>query len=317
MRLREAFNFGGITPTEAAMRTWKRVNDNEILTRASAVSFYGMLALVPFLALILTLTIKLLPDVTGQDPTHGVGSLTVDQMRQTLRQVFPAEAYEVVEGQIARIQKEPPVGLLSLGLAITLWTSSSLYLAIIDAMNRIYGVIESRSIVRQRLLAVVMTFIQAIIVIGSLVTIVAWPQILNWIGLSEQSAWVATVVQWVVLVVVTLSSFALTFYVAPDADQRWEWITPGSLAGAALFLLASFGFRVYVQNFGNYDKTYGSLGGVMVLLFWFWISSVVLLAAAQFNKVIEDASPLGKSYGQKHDVPDAPDLANIDPRTAT
>ncbi|WZP00462.1 YihY/virulence factor BrkB family protein [Isosphaeraceae bacterium EP7] len=316
VRLREAFKFGGIRPSEAVMRTWKRINDNEILTRASAVSFYGMLALVPFLALILTLIIKLLPDVTGHAQEQGVGNLTVDQMRQILREFFPTEAYTVVEAQIARIQKEPPVGLLSLGLVITLWTASSLYLAIIDAMNRIYGVVESRSIVRQRLIAVVMTFIQALILIVSLVTIVAWPQIMGWLGLSDQAVVLATTVQWVVLAIVTLTSFALTYYVAPDADQRWEWITPGSLVGAGLFLLASFGFRVYVQNFGNYDKTYGSLGGVMVLLFWFWISSLVLLASAQFNKVIEDASPLGKSYGQKHDVTNTPDLANINPSTS-
>ena len=103
MRLREAFNLGGISPMEAILRTWNKINDNEILTRASAISFYGMLALVPFLALILTLTIKLLPDVTGQDQAAGVGSLTVEQMRKTLRQFFPEEAYTVVEAQIARI----------------------------------------------------------------------------------------------------------------------------------------------------------------------------------------------------------------------
>ena len=110
-----------------------------------------------------------------------------------------------------------------------------------------------------------------------------------------------------------LLSFALCFYVGPDADQHWEWITPGSLAGSIAFLLTSLGFRLYVHNVANYDRTYGSLGGVMVLLFWFWITSLVLLTAAQINKLIEDASPLGKPIGQKRDAPPAPDFEAMKP----
>ncbi len=110
-----------------------------------------------------------------------------------------------------------------------------------------------------------------------------------------------------------LLSFAVTFYIAPDADQRWEWITPGSLLGTVGFLAGSLGFRHYIEKFTHYDKTYGSLGGVMVLMFWFWISSVVLLVAAQMNQVIEDASPLGKRYGQRADPSIAPDLAHAEP----
>ena len=189
---------------------------------------------------------------------------------------------------------------------MTLWLASSLFVAIIDAMNRIYGVTETRSFWKLRLTAMVMTVVQAVILVGSLLAIVAWPELVTWIGLSPPAAVLATVVQWFVVLSIVLLSFALSFYVAPDADQRWEWITPGSLAGSFAFLLASLGFRLYVQNFANYDRTYGSLGGVMVLMFWFWISSMVLLSAAQMNKLIEDASPLGKGIGQKKDIPPHP-----------
>ena len=119
--------------------------------------------------------------------------------------------------------------------------------------------------------------------------------------------------QFVALYIMVLASFALTFYVAPDADQKWEWITPGSLAGAGIFLVSTVGFRVYVQNFANYNKTYGLLGGVMVLLFWFWISALVLLGAAQVNKLIEEASPLGKSTGERAGVELAPDFGAMQP----
>ena len=86
-------------------------------------------------------------------------------------------------------------------------------------------------------------------------------------------------------------------YFGPDADQCWEWITPGSLLGSIVLLLVSVLFRVYVQNWGNYSATYGSLGGIVVLMSWIWLCAVTLLTAAEMNKVIKDASPLGDSCG--------------------
>ena len=291
LRLREALTLGGLTPKELALRTWRKMNEHEIMTRASGVSFYAMLAVVPFLAIILTLAVQLLPDLTGFTGAKGVGDMTVAKLESTLRSLLPRDAYAIFADEIAGIQKQPPVGLLSLGLIISLWTSSSLFLAIIDSLNRIDGVIESRSFLKLRLVGVGMTVIQAGILVGSLLIILAWGSILRWMGLTGSLAAVATAIQWAVLFLMVLMSFALTFYVGPDAESHWEWITPGSLVGTACFLLASLGFRVYIQNWTNYNRTYGSLGGVMVLLFWFWISATVLLTAAQVNKVIEEASP--------------------------
>ena len=318
LRLRAALDLGGLSARELVIRTWKKIDEHEIMTRAAAVSFYAMLALVPFLALTMFLTARLLPDVTGRlGRTTGLGNLTTDQLRSTLRTILPAEGYAVFEDQIARIQgqERPNLGLLLFSTAVTLWLASSLFVAIIDAMNRIHGVMETRSFVKIRLTALVMTCLQTIILAGSLLAIVLGPELMRWVGLSESGALLAIAGQWVIVVVMVMISFALTFYVAPDADQRWEWITPGSLFGTAVFLAACFGFRVYVQNFGSYNKTYGSLGGVMVLLFWFWISSLVVLSAGQMNFVIEDASPLGKNYGQKVDIVEELDLKAIAPES--
>jgi membrane protein len=293
------------------------VIDNEVMTRAAAVSFYAMMALVPFLAVLLTFTIELLPDIHGpSDARISFGNVTVGELRETLKGFFPPAAYGVIENQITRIQRQPPTGLISMSLAVTLWLASSLFVSIIDAMDRIYGVTESRSFLRLRLTAMVMTIVQASILISSLVAIVAWPEIARAMGLSAPAAAVSTVIQWAAVVIMVMLSFALSFYVGPDADQRWEWITPGSLMGTAAFLVISVGFRVYVQRFGSYDRTYGSLGGVMVLMFWFWLSSLVLLTAAQMNKLIEDASPLGKGFGQRKEIPVAPDFAAMKPEPA-
>lgn len=316
LRLRSAFNLGGLTPRELAERTWKKINDNEIMTRAAGIAFYAMLALVPVLTIILTFAVRALPDLTGRQ--GDVGGQTVDQFRQTLSTMVPPEATDLVEAQIRRLQEsETQVELISIGLLIAVWSAGSLFLAVMDSMNRVNGVTESRPFWKLRVVATVMALLQAVILIGSLLAIVAWPQIMGWLGLGGVAAAFATVVKWVALFVMVLLSFALAFYVGPDSDQRWEWISPGSIAGTLLFLVASFGFRAYVQNFADYNATYGSLGGVMVLLFWFWISAVVLLSAGQMNQVIEDASPIGKSLGQKVDPTTPPDRDQLAPEPYT
>jgi membrane protein len=318
LRLRQAFRLGGLTVREAAVRTWNKINDHEILTRASAISFYAMMACVPFLALLLTVVVQFLPDLSGK--RTGAGNITVEQLERTLRMMFPREAYAVAEDQISRLQEQlrtrPPVLLLASSLVVTLWLASSLYTAIIDAMNRIYGVVETRSFLKIRLAAIVMSIIQATILLGALVVIVAGPEVLGWMHISGHRAALLTLIQMLAVVVMVLLSFALTFYFGPDAEQHWEWITPGSVVGTFIFLAFTYLFRLYVQHFADYNKTYGSLGGVMVLLFWFWVSTTVLLSAGQFNKVIEDASPLGKAYGQKVDPTEPLDLSRLEAEPA-
>jgi membrane protein len=290
------------------------MNDHEVMTRASAVAFYAMLAAVPFLGIVLLLIVQLLPDLTRHVGADGMGDRTLQQLEATLAELFPQDITKIVEDQIVRIQEEPPVGLLSVGVLILLWSASTLYTAIIDAMNRIAGVKDRRSYVKIRLVATLMAIVEATILVGSLVAIVGWSWILRKLGLSSTPAQVlATVALWISLFVMVLLSFAVTFYVGPDADQRWEWITPGSAFGTVGFLAGSLAFRYYIEKFTHYDKTYGSLGGVMVLMFWFWISCLVLLVSAQMNQVIEDASPLGRHYGQRVDPEVAPDLEHVEP----
>lgn len=314
LRLREALTFGGLTTRELVARTWRTMNDHEVFTRASAVAFYAMLAAVPFLGIILVIAVQLLPDLTRPVGGGRLGDQTVVQLRQTLAELFPQDVTALVEDQIARIQKEPPVGLLSVGLVILLWSASTLYTVIIDAMNRIAGVKERRSYIKIRLVAILMTLVESILLVGSLLAIVGGSWFLRKLGISSASGQIlATIALWAGMFVMVLFSFAVTFYIGPDADQRWEWITPGSLFGTAGFLAASLAFRYYIEKFTHYDKTYGSLGGVMVLMFWFWLSSVVLLVAAQMNQVIEDASPLGKRYGQRTDPTVPPDLSHAEP----
>jgi len=295
-RLRSAMHLGGLTLREAAVRTWTKMDEHEVLTRAAAITFYAIAALVPFMALLITLTAFSLPWITGKGPVAGA---PVD----VLRDLLPSDAASIVGQELERLQKEPPTGLVSFGLVAILWLSSSLFLAIMDAMNRIVGVPETRPFWKRRLVAMFMTLCEAAMVVVAFATTLAWPQILGWLGLSSAAAILATVLHGLTVLVMILLSFALALYFGPDADQRWEWITPGSLLGSLVLLCISLLFRAYVQNWGNYSATYGSLAGIVVLMSWLWLCSVVLLTAAELNKVIEAASPLGKPYGQKDETP--------------
>ncbi|MDR3618123.1 MAG: YihY/virulence factor BrkB family protein [Paludisphaera borealis] len=291
-RLFSAMNLGGLTLREALRRTWVKINEHEIMTRAAAITFYAIAALVPFLALVFLLAAYLLPWLThGQaiDPVQSLGML------------LPAEAAEMLAAELQNIRQRPSPGLLSFGTIALLWLNSSLFVAVMDSMNRIMGVEETRPYWKQRLIAVVMTLAEAVILIAVLASTLLWPQILGWLKLDVMTAFLVTAIHAFTVFVMVLISFAAAMYFAPDADQRWEWITPGSLLGALVLVCVSFLFRFYVQRWGNYGATYGSLAGVVVLTSWMWLCSVELLAVAEFNKVIEDASPFGKDYGQRRE----------------
>lgn len=309
-RLWAALHLGGLPLREVLVRTWRRMDEHEILTRAAAITFYAIAALVPFLALLISMTAYLLPwlERAGVDERQAASSPA-----DLLVGVLPGDAASIVVREMRRLQDGPPPGLVSFGLAAILWLSSSLFVAIIDAMNRILGVTETRPIWKQRLIAMLMALSQAALLIVAFVTILAWPQILHYLGLKSTTATLATVVHGIIVFLIFLLSFALVMYFAPNAPQCWEWITPGSLMGSVVLLVVSLLFRIYVQNWGNYSATYGSLGGIIVLMSWIWLCSLTLLTAAEVNKVIKDASPLGDGCGPKEEAEPRPSANSAPP----
>jgi membrane protein len=292
-RLWAALHLGGLSFRDVAIRTWARIDEHEIFTRAAAITFYAIAALVPFLALVITLTAHIvMPPV--REAVSGT-TQPAGPMDELVR-VMPSDAASVVAKEIERLQEGPPTGLVSFGLVATLWLSSSLFVAIMDAMNRILGVREMRPWWKRREVAVLMALSQAAILIVVFATILAWPQILRFLRIDLATALLVTAAHAILVFLVFLLSFALALYFGPDADQCWEWITPGSLLGSVVLVAVSYLFRVYVQNWGNYSATYGSLGGIVVLMSWIWLCALALLTAGELNKVIKDATPLGDPY---------------------
>lgn len=287
-------------------RTWARIEEHELFTRAAAVAFYALAALVPFLGLILLVVARLLPDLSGLYPGAaglGVGDLTVEELREFVRATFPAEASGIVEREIARLQALPSASPVSFGVVMTLWLSSSVFLALIDSMNRVLGLQETRSFWRLRLEAIGLTIVQSLVLVGSLAVIVLWPQILARLGFDAPAAAIATGVQWLLVFLMIALSFAIAIRFAPAGSRPWAWYTPGTLCGTVAIILASVGFRFYAQNWGSYSATYGSLGGAIVLLGWMWVVSFVFLAAVAIDAAI------GEARAEEHSSPEGAEVS--------
>jgi membrane protein len=286
IRLKEVWNWGGLSFRELVVRTYKAMDQHDTLNHAAVVAFYAMLSLVPLLSLILAFALGARTGVAAQ----------VDTL---CKQLMPEGAYDTVHNQIVKIQKSNPVGLVSLSILILLWSASSLFVAIMDTTNASSGVRDERPWWKRRLIAIVLTLIETVLLIGACLTIALWPQVMGWLGLGTLAATLATVVQWVVVIVALLTAFALAYYFGPHIDQEWEWITPGSTIGVLVLIVASLGFQLYL-HFGNtYSETYGALTGVVLMMLWLYLVALALLVGAEINCVIEHAAPHGRAPGQK------------------
>ncbi len=286
IRLREAWNWGGLSAKEVGVRTYRAMDQHDTLNQAAVVAFFAMLSLVPLLSLVLAFALGAQPGVAVQ-------------VQALCRQLMPTEAYHIVRDQIDKMQSATPIGLVSLSILLLLWSASSLFVAVMDTTNAAYGVRDERPWWKKRLLAIVLTIAETVLLIGACVTIAVWPQVMGWLGLSTLATTLATVVQWIVVVIALLSAFALAYYFGPHVEQEWEWITPGSTLGVLALIVSSLGFQLYLRFGNTYSETYGALAGVVLMMLWLYLAALALLVGAEVNCVIEHAAPHGRNSGQK------------------
>ncbi len=266
-----------------ALRT-EMTRDN-LTDWAGAVTYSGVMAVFPFLLFLVALaSLVITPE-------------QAEQIVQQLGTVAPGDVTGIVGDRIKSIASESKGGLLTLGALVALWSASSGVSALQRALNIIYGVEEGRPFWKARGIALGMTLVSSALAVVAALVAVASPALGNAIGGT-----LGTAIVWLRLPVaglVMMFLWALLFYALPDVEQRFKFITPGSVMGVVVWVVASWGFSLYVSNFGNYDATYGSLGGVIVMLLWMYLSSVVLLLGAESNAVIEHKSDEGKRAGAK------------------
>jgi membrane protein len=253
---------------------------DDALGLAAQLAFYLILALFPFLLVLVSLM------GTFSSPE------LADQVLGYFREVTPQQVYEIIDSYLHDIiaGNRPAPGLFSVGLVIALWSASGAFAALINALNRAYDVEETRPFWKVRGIALLMTLGLSVMIMIGVLLLVAGPPIgrgiADLLGLGEVFTLVWNVVQWPVALSLMVFTVALLYYFAPDAGQPFRWITPGGLIGVLLWVLASVIFRFYVSNFGSYDATYGSIGAVIVLLLYLYISSLTILFGAELNATL-------------------------------
>jgi membrane protein len=285
------WKLGGLGAKELARRVMHEVQKDECLGRAAQLAYYFLFALFPFLLFLTTLLGYLpIPDL-------------LDRLLETLGQMLPGEAFRLVQDNIRQLVSGQRGGLLSFGILAALWTSSGALTAIIDSLNRAYDVEEGRPFWKVRLTAIGLTVGLSVFVVVALVLLTFGPQIGGWVadlvGLGRAFELTWNILRWPVIVGLLVVATALVYYFAPDVEQEWKWITPGSICAVLGWLLASLGFAFYVNRFGSYNATYGSIGAVIVLLTWMYVTGLFVLIGGEINAEIEHAAPNGKDPGEK------------------
>jgi membrane protein len=270
-----------ISWVEVARRTVREIGDDNCLGLAAQLAFYFLLALFPALLFLVAL-ISYVPSVQA-----------LDDLLRALGAVAPRELVHLIRGQLDLISGGSHAGLLTIGVAGALWSSSAAMVAIIDALNRAYDVAEWRAWWRRRLVAIGLTLALALFIICSFVLVLIGPdlavRIADWLGLARIVAVVWSVARWPVMVFFVVLAIDLVYHFAPNRPARWAWITPGSVLATALWMASSFGFKFYVTSIGDYAATYGAIAGTIVAMMWFYVSGLAILVGAELNGVIENA----------------------------
>jgi membrane protein len=289
--LREAFEFGGLSWKELGRRVIAGVQKTDCSGYAAALAYYFLFSLFPFL-IFLTALLAYLP----------VGGW-FEQVIALLSRFMPGAALELVRDYLIGLLTQQRGGLLSFGIVIALWTASNGMSAISGALNHAYGVEESRPFWKVRAMAILLTVGLSIFLIASITLLIFGPQIggyiANWVGLGTAFEIGWNILRWPVILILVTTAIAAIYYFAPDVEQQWQWLAPGSLFAVILWTILSLGFSYYVNNFGSYDKTYGSIGAIIVMLTWMYASGFVILVGGEINAEIEHASAGGKNPGEK------------------
>jgi membrane protein len=274
------------------VRTVSEFLDDEMSTYASALAYQMLFSLFPFLLFLIALIGFLhLPDFFSW-------------LRLQSELVLPPQALDLVNPVIDQLQQSKG-GLLSIGIFIALWTASAGVRLMMSAMNAAYDVAEERPVWKRIPLSVLYTIGIAMMMLAVAALMVTGPQVMNWlaaqIGMEDFIVTLWTILRWPLIVMLLMVAVALIYYVMPDVKQEFRFITPGSVLAVVVWILASLGFGYYVKTFADYNAMYGSIGAIIVLLLYFYISAAVLLLGAEMNAVVEHMSAEGKDKGEKEE----------------
>ena len=276
---------------ELLKRTFNETIADDVLNLAAQQAYYFFFALFPaLLALISFASFFPIADLT-------------DEVMNMLGRIAPVEMMSLVRDQIGKISGDNAGGLLTIAFVFTLWSSSGAVVSMCSTLNAAYDITEGRPWWKVRLVALGLTVGLAVFILASMTLVIGGPalaqKVAEMAGLGAAFVWTWNILQWPVVFALVATAIAMLYYFAPDAEQSWVWITPGSILATLLWVIASVAVSYYVANFGSYTETYGVIGGVMVLMLWFYVTGIAILVGAELNAEIEHASPHGKDVGEK------------------
>jgi membrane protein len=276
-----------VGPIAFARRVWKQGSDDQLMTLAAALAYSWLFAIFPFFIFLMTFVPKL-SDATKQ---------TIREQLQKIIYLFPKAGAETFWSSLEEVLSHKPgtVWLRLIGLVFALWAASGGMAATMAALDRCYELREGRPYFRQRGLALTMTFVIATLIllvmlllpIGGLVK--AWIIRQNWVGFEEGSALLVTfdIARWALAIPFMLTALTVMYHWGPSVRHRFHWLTPGSVFCLATWVLLGLAFKIYFERFASYNKTYGAVGGVAVMLLVFYMDAAMLLWGAEINSEID------------------------------
>jgi membrane protein len=293
------WGLGGLTWRELARRVWGGIDQNDLINRVYELAYNFFLAIFPLLFFLVALL--------GLFASEGRG-LRID-LFSYFQHALPPSAYRLVIATTQEVALNDKGGKLTFGLVFALCLGSAGVTQLMSTLNAAYEVPEHRSWIKVHLISLALTIAMSVLSVMALLLIFVGGHILQYLGQTAGMSYVflvaSAILQWILALGFVLLAFAVIYYYAPDVKQRqWYWITPGSVAGVALWTLASAALRAYLHFFNTYTRTYGSLGAVMILMLWFYVTGLAFLIGGQINSTIEHAAaehrhPEVKAIGKK------------------
>jgi membrane protein len=260
-------------------RVMAEVKEDNVSLLAAGVAFYAMLAIFPAIIALVT--------VYGMvaDPAQ------VESQVSEFAKSLPSGADELITQQLTNVVNAGEQAL-SIGLALSilavLWSASGGVQGLVKSLNLVYDERETRGFVKLRGLSLLLTLGAIVVAVVALVLIAVFPAVIDDLGLGQAGELAASIGRWVILALLVLVALAVLYRYAPDrANPRWRWVSWGAVVALVLWLLGSFGFSWYVDNFGKYNQTYGALASVIILLLWLYLSAFAVLLGAEFDAEIE------------------------------
>lgn len=261
------------------LRIWANIGKDRVIVVAAGVTFYSILALFPAIAALVALY------GLFADPA------TITSHLDSIAGLVPGGAIEVMRDQISRVASQ---GRTTLGvtfivsLLVSLWSANAGMKSLFDALNLVYNEPEKRSFIKLNLVSLTFTVLAIAFVLVAIGAMVVIPVVLNFLGLAGATELLVKVARWPALFLVVTFALALIYRYGPSRERpRWRWITWGSTLAAICWLVVSILFSWYAENFGSYNKTYGSLGAIIAFMFWIWLSIIVVLIGGELNAETE------------------------------